>query len=104
MGKLEQKEKKDLDKKQGSRTAKEVEKEAKEKAQLEMLIGDTEAKSKAKQLEKEANDPRFDSIIAKDGKYATPPIRNIAKSLRAIIKCLRLSLGTRDASTEGVFN
>jgi len=62
-----------LDKKQGSRTAKEVEKEAKEKAQLEMLIGDTEAKSKAKQLEKEANDPRFDSIIAKDGKYAIDP-------------------------------
>lgn len=38
-----------------------------------MLIGDTEAKSKAKQLEKEANDPRFDSIISKDGKYAIDP-------------------------------
>ena len=71
--KLQQKEKKELDKKQGARSAKEVEKEAKEKAQLEMLIDDTEAKSKAKQLEKVSSDPRFDSIIAKDNKYAVDP-------------------------------
>lgn len=71
--KLQQKEKKELDKKQGARSAKEVEKEAREKAQLEMLIDDTEAKSKAKQLEKVSSDPRFDSIIAKDKKYAVDP-------------------------------
>jgi len=38
-----------------------------------MLIGDTEAKSKAKQLDKSTSDARFDGIIAKDGKYAIDP-------------------------------
>ena len=53
-----------------------------------MLIDDTEAKSKAKQLEKISSDARFDTIIAKDRKYAIDPThkeyRKIANLIEAV--------------------